>query len=508
MYKMKRVLSAVLIFLLISGCADSITDIDADVSDPVVKITYPADNDSVGYKGSKVEYELKTFTGINFVEIYVNNAFVENFAPVNNQKPVVNINIDSSLIGSRVELYLIYYDKNGLSYKSSIIKNILVTRDQTPPSIPSGLQVIRIAENTINLSWQDNSPYVTGYEIWRRVGMAGDFIKHITTPPETRNVNDENLAAGVVYFYKIRTISENGLSGFSNIVNSSGSGGSLNVPAPSGLKAQVTNDKVVHLTWMDNSDNENYFKIERRRDWTPYESIGYAEKNSSSYIDSGSGLAGGTEYFYRVKAVSDTDSSWSNEVYLYMPSMFLKQPDILSLTNDVSRRIKIKWRDNDQHYADFIIERKTGNGVFSEIGTAAGSADTYQDAVEPLKKYTYRIRQSLGSINSEYSEEAVIETKVIPLPAPGNINGYFDGYTMIVNWEYNSDADSFVIERKDSTEGSPFLQLAVLSSNERSYADGSTVCQHVYIYRVKAVDPYSTSPYSSEKVLKNWQFCP
>jgi hypothetical protein len=415
MYKMKRVLLSVLILLLISGCADTITDIDSDVNDPVVKITHPVDNDSIGYKGDTVEYELKTFTGINFIELYVNNVFVENFAPVNNQKPVINISIDSALIGTKVELHLVYFDKNGLSYKSTTIKNILITRDQTPPSAPSVLQIIRIGENTVNLSWQDNSPYVTGYEIWRKEGTSGDFVKHITTPPETRNINDENLSAGIVYFYKIRTVSENGSSDFSSVVNSSGSGGSLNVPAPSGLTALVTNDKVVHLAWKDNSNNENYFKIERRRDWTPYESIGYAEKNSTSYTDSGSGLAGGAEYFYRVKAVSDTDSSWSNEVYLFMPSVFLKAPVILSLTNDVSRRVIIKWRDNDQHYADFIIERKTDNGVYTEAGTAAGSDNTYQDVVEPLKKYSYRIKQNLGSVNSEYSDEAVIETKVIPL---------------------------------------------------------------------------------------------
>jgi hypothetical protein len=505
---MKRVISSILLLLLLSGCADTITDTDVEDENLVIKITSPADNDSISYYGAKIEYELKVLAGINFIELYINNTFIENFPPVNNQKPQVNLSIDSALTGNKIELFLLYFDKNGSSYKSNTVKNILITKDRSLPASPYNIIIFKLDAGTVNISWQDKSSYVTAYEIWRREGLTGDFLKHKTVSADARNVNDENLTPGIIYYYKLRTVSENGYSDFSDVVNSSGSGGSADIPAPSGLTAVVKDDRVVFLSWTDNSDNENYFKIERRRDWTQYEPVGYATRNSTSYTDSASGLTGGSEYYYRVKAVSDKDSSWSNEVYILIPSYFLKKPAIISVINNASRKVTLKWRDNDQHYADFIIERKTAGGFYTEVAAVTGNLSIYEDNIQPLNHYTYRIKQNIGALNSEYSDEVIIETQVIPLPAPHNISGYFDGSYMIINWEYNHDADNFVIERRDSTNGTPFTELKVTDNNDRNYSDGNTTCQHIYVYRIKALDPYSTSPYSSERVLKNWQICP
>jgi uncharacterized protein len=507
MSEMKWLLLPLFIIILFSGCADTINQTDPDIDTPrVIKIIKPADNDSVGYRGSKIEYELNAISGMYFIELYVNDEFVLNFPPENNQNPVINFNIDSSFTGKSVEIYLIYYDKNGISYKSNTVKNVYVTKDRTLPSVPTGIQIIRIGISTVNISWQDNSPYVTGYEIWRREGESGEFVKHLTASPDARNINDENLDQSITYFYKIRTASENGISDFSSIVNTGGSGGSSSIPAPSNLIAEVSDLKVVKLSWKDNSTNENYFKIERRRDWAGYETIGYTEKNTENYTDSASQIDAGAEYFYRIKAVSDKDSSWSNEAYLFMPQYVLKKPEIISVNNYASRKVTITWQDKDQHYADFFIERKTGTGSFTERAVVSGYLNKFTDNVEPLKQYTYRIKQNDGFMNSAYSEETVIETQVIPLAVPENFNGYYDGYSMVLSWEYTADTDVFVVERKDS--GSVFIEIGRTSGNNRDYRDNNTKCQQVYHYRIKAEDPYSVSGYSQEKEIKNWSFCP
>lgn len=505
---MKILLLSVLIFAFFSGCADDIIKYDPVDKDLKIEITSPVDNDSLGFKGEKIDYLLKDISGFYFIELYVNNDFIRNYPPVNNTNPIISFEIDSSFLGKRIELFLIIYATNGVSYKSNTVKNVLITEDKTLPSAPVDLQVFLLSSTSLNLSWKDNSPYIQEYEIWRREGLNGNFTKYLSVAGDQRNVNDDNLAPGIVYYYKVRGVSRNGISDFSKIISSDGSGGSQNIPAPGNLKAVVKDFRIIGLTWTDNSTNENYFKIERRRPWSSFEAIGYTAVNSESFTDSSSELIGGAEYFYRVKAVSGSDSSWSNEVYVFMPPYLLKAPTIISVTNPSSRSVLVKWRDNDQQWAGFIVEKKTDGGNFSEAGRVEGSVLSFRDTVQPGKNYYYRVKQDDGIYSSNYSDEVGILTQVVPLTAPFNVNGYFDGINMILAWEYNLEADWFVIEKRDSTAGGSFNEVGLVQGNLRQFADDNTICQHTYVYRLRAKDPYMDSPYSPEKAIKNWNNCP
>jgi hypothetical protein len=68
------------------------------------------------------------------------------------------------------------------------------------------------------------------------------------------------------------------------------------------------------LTWQDNSNNEDGFKIERGSTTTgPFAQIGTVVANTTSYTDSG--LADATTFCYRVRAFNSTgDSTYSNIV--------------------------------------------------------------------------------------------------------------------------------------------------------------------------------------------------
>ncbi|MBI5577321.1 MAG: fibronectin type III domain-containing protein [Deltaproteobacteria bacterium] len=84
------------------------------------------------------------------------------------------------------------------------------------------------------------------------------------------------------------------------------------VTAPTGLTATTVSSSRVDLIWPD-SDNETGYTVERRL----YPAGDFAEiaalsQNSTSYIDN-TGLAASSTYFYRVKATSGSDGSYSSE---------------------------------------------------------------------------------------------------------------------------------------------------------------------------------------------------
>jgi len=87
------------------------------------------------------------------------------------------------------------------------------------------------------------------------------------------------------------------------------------LPAPSNLSATPVTNGQVNLSWTDNSNGEDGFKIERARDnggvpgtWAQ---IATVTNNVTTYTDFG--LNSSTRYWYRVRAFnSQADSDYSN----------------------------------------------------------------------------------------------------------------------------------------------------------------------------------------------------
>ncbi|MGC8789623.1 MAG: stalk domain-containing protein, partial [Caldisericum sp.] len=93
--------------------------------------------------------------------------------------------------------------------------------------------------------------------------------------------------------------------------------------APSNLFAISISSSQINLTWVDNSDNEDGFKIERKKTGETYTEIKTLPANTTSYSDTG--LSSNTTYYYRIRAFNSYgNSSYSNEV-----SVSTKSGDIL-----------------------------------------------------------------------------------------------------------------------------------------------------------------------------------
>ncbi len=79
--------------------------------------------------------------------------------------------------------------------------------------------------------------------------------------------------------------------------------------APSNPGATALTYKSVSVTWQDNSNNEDYFSIQRSTSQTgPFTEVGEASSNSTSFVDTNNVLSQ-TTYYYRIEAHNSFNGS-------------------------------------------------------------------------------------------------------------------------------------------------------------------------------------------------------
>ena len=174
------------------------------------------------------------------------------------------------------------------------------------PKAPTGLTATAFSSSDIYLSWTDNSNNETGFIIERIID--GEFKSIDEVGVNVTSYSDAGLAPSITYTYCVYAYNSAGDSDYSNEASAITFGGTVEPPvAPSNLNAVASSSSQIDLSWMDNSDNETGFEIERNSVL-----IATVGVNVTSYSDTG--LAPFTTYTYCVNASNSAgDSGYSNE---------------------------------------------------------------------------------------------------------------------------------------------------------------------------------------------------
>ncbi|MGB5850591.1 MAG: fibronectin type III domain-containing protein [Ignavibacteriaceae bacterium] len=402
------------IFLFLIGCTNLATDPPSDGnSSTTLEIFSPVNSDSVGVGMTEIDYLISTPTSLKFMEVYVNGNFMRNYPPsTNGSQPRIYLQLNESLIGTSINYYLIYYDFNETSVKSDDILDVHVVATVNPPYVPFNLNLIKLTPGSVNLSWKDSSLLVSNYEIWKKINFDGTYQKYLDVEGNVFNINDENLDPAIMYSYKVKGFNQFGGSEFSDEVNTFGVGSSGDLFPPTNLIATARGTMLVRLTWKDNSTNENLFAIERRQENEEFLKIGVVDRNVTSFADSANGLVVGGEYYYRIKAYSNTDSAWSNESFTQTYWYDIIRPTNLLGIYLGDGRIVLTWNDDDDTNTIFEVERKVdGEDQFKNIATIPGDQNTYLDEnLLPQQSYTYRVRSGDGVYYSDYTNIVMVVT--------------------------------------------------------------------------------------------------
>ena len=195
---------------------------------------------------------------------------------------------------------------------------------------------------------------------------------------------------------------------------------------PTLLTANAVGAHEIDLSWMDNSNNESGFKIERCTGHiadclldASFSQIAQTAANVSTYADTT--VAPSTTYTYRVRAFNGGGNSlYSNSAEATTgqetaPAAPSNLTATLSKGSPNNASITLNWTDNSDNETNFDIERCIGAGCtnFAPYATVGANVTTYRDNGPLTRKttYTYRVKARNGGTSSGYSNTASATTK-------------------------------------------------------------------------------------------------
>lgn len=263
----------------------------ADITQPTVAITAPADNSTVN--GTVIIKATATDnTSISRVEFYIQDQLVytDTSSPYEYGWSTAGLNGTYTITAKA-------YDPAGNSSADSQALTVK-SGDTQPPSAPSRL-VGNTAYNSVALTWQASTDDtgVAGYRVVRN----NTVIATIGTPAYT----DTSVTPGTAYQYYIVAYDQsNNVSSASNTISVTTAPAPISdtqsPTAPSDVVATAISNSQINLAWKSSTDNVGIkqYDIYRSTDTTTATKI--ASTTSTSYGDGG--LSANTRYSYYITA--------------------------------------------------------------------------------------------------------------------------------------------------------------------------------------------------------------
>jgi len=264
------------------------------------------------------------------------------------------------------------------------------------------------------------------------------------------------------------------------------------VNAPASLAGSVVSATQINLTWVDQSNNETGFVIQRSTDnGLTWSNLASTAANVTTYLDATA--APGTAYVYHVNATgASTISDVSNTVSV---TTVPAAPANLAATAS-NTEISLAWSDVVGETGYHIERSNNGVSGWVQVAVASVNATSYKDAGLAMgTSYYYRVFGTGVAGESQASNVAAATTKLLSVPAaPTDLVARLVKNKIKLAWRDNSSNESgFKLER--STDGLLWSPLATLGTNTTSYT-GSRPRSGTYYYRVCAYNAAGNSPFS------------
>lgn len=166
--------------------------------------------------------------------------------------------------------------------------------------------------------------------------------------------------------------------------------------APGNLTANAPECDQIDLTWQDNSDNEDGFKIERSEDSFNFTQIDTVGPDVTSYSDTT--VAENITYYYQVRAYNAGDDSGYSEIASSTTPSCPPEPPAaptgLTAKARGKDKIALKWQDNSNNEEGFYIYRGSSESDLTYHAVVGSNTTSYVDNnnVSSNTTYYYQVR--------------------------------------------------------------------------------------------------------------------
>lgn len=225
-----------------------------------------------------------------------------------------------TVIGTALANTTSYNDTNidpGIPYRYRVIafnaagdspsNTVTIGAPAAPSKLIATVSVLSANPPTVTLKWQDNSNNESSFIVQRATNANfKQGLNTITVGANVTTLTDTLVQTDTTYYYRVLASNMIGNSAYSNVVSITTPG---QLPqAPTNLRSTTIGTNYVILSWIDNSNNEKGFYLERSNDnGTTWTQVGRANANSISFRDNS--LTTKTKYLYRIQAYNASGAS-------------------------------------------------------------------------------------------------------------------------------------------------------------------------------------------------------
>ena len=249
------------------------------------------------------------------------------------------------------------YNTSGESAASNFAEATTQPVPVSPPAAPSTLQAIAASVSAINLTWVDNSNNEDGFRVYFGTDSSNVTTLVATLGAGITSYQHTGLAASTTYYYRVTAYNTAGPSAASNVANAMTSSVVVPTPAaPSGLQANAASSTAINLTWVDNSNNEDGFRVYFGTDSSNVTTL-VATLGAGGTSYQHTGLAASTTYYYRVTAYNTAGPSAASNVAnaATLPVPPPAAPSTLQAIAASSTAINLTWVDNSNNEDGFRV---------------------------------------------------------------------------------------------------------------------------------------------------------
>lgn len=212
---------------------------------------------------------------------------------------------------------------------SDYTAEVCATTDAEPPATsplgaPTNVVATAVTETQIDVTFTDNATEEVGFDLQRSsTGIDGTYSPLTVLSANSTSYSDTGVVSGTEYCYQIRAGRGAGdLGEFSaRACATPGAADPTDPPAaPSDLTTTVVSFQRIDLSYVDNSDDEDGFEIERAEGaGGTFSQIEVTGAGITTYVDAT--LSAETEYCYRVRAFNSVgNSGYTAEVCATTPA--------------------------------------------------------------------------------------------------------------------------------------------------------------------------------------------